>query len=156
MVLRLVLPMMQLLSAGEPSGALGGAGPEGLWLFTPEEAMTPGEVRTRGLFQREAPLPNSGPDIDIEKPGLDQALQPPLDIAISFIARHAPVDLSTFRVTLVKLVNIDLTDRVRQHLSVEGLRLTQVQLPSGEHIVRLSLSDQAGGVTVKEIILRVR
>ena len=99
--------------------------------------MTPGEVRTRGLFQREAPLPNSGPDIDIEKPGLDQALQPPLDIAISFIARHAPVDLSTFRVTLVKLVNIDLTDRVRQHLSVEGLRLTQVQLPSGEHIVRL-------------------
>jgi len=148
--------MTLLLSAEEPSGALAGTGPEGLWLVTPEEAMTPGEVRSRGIFQREAPLPNSGPDIRIEKPGLDQTLQPPLDIAISFLARRAPVDLATLKVTLVKLVNIDLTDRVRQYLSPEGLRVPQVNLPIGEHVVRLSLGDQAGGVTVKEIILNVR
>jgi len=148
--------MTLLLSAGEPPGALAGTGPEGLWLVTPEEAMTPGEVRSRGLFQREAPLPNSGPDIRIEKPGLDQAQQSPLDIAISFLARRAPVDLATLKVTLVKLVNIDLTERVRQYVSPEGLRVPKVNLPSGEHIVRLSLGDQAGGVTVKEIILDVR
>lgn len=148
--------MTLLLSAGSPASALGGAGPEGLWLVTPEEAMTPGEVRTRGLFQLETPLPNTGPDIRIEKPGLDQTQQSPLDIAISFIARRAPVDLATLKVTLVKLVNIDLTDRVRQYVSPEGLRVPQVNLPSGEHIVRLSLGDQAGGVTVKEIILEVR
>ena len=155
-VFRLVLPMTLLLSAGEPPGALAGTGPEGLWLVTPEEAMTPGEVRSRGLFQREAPLPNSGPDIRIEKPGLDQAQQSPLDIAINFLARRAPVDLATLKVTLVKLVNIDLTERVRQYVSPEGLRVPKVNLPSGEHIVRLSLGDQAGGVTVKEIILDVR
>lgn len=155
-VFRLVLPMTLLLSAGESPGALAGTGPEGLWLVTPEEAMTPGEVRSRGLFQREAPLPNSGPDIRIEKPGLDQAQQSPLDIAISFLARRAPVDLATLKVTLVKLVNIDLTERVRQYVSPEGLRVPKVNLPSGEHIVRLSLGDQAGGVTVKEIILDVR
>jgi len=119
MVVRCVLPMLLLASAAGATGYLSATDQEALCLITPDEAGTPAsvadpaEVRTRGLFQRETPLPNSGPDIHIEQPGLDQAQQSPMDIAISFTARHAPVDLSTFRATLVKLVNIDLTDRVR-------------------------------------------
>ena len=162
MRLKSVFPMLLLVLAAGGASCLSAADQEGLWLITPDEAATPAavvdpdEIRTRGLFQRAAPLPDSGPDIQIEQPGLDQALRPPLDIAISFIPRRSPVDLSTLKVTLVKLVNIDLTDRLRQYVSAEGLRLTQVQLPSGEHVVRLSLSDQAGGKTVKEITLNVK
>jgi len=162
MLLKSVFPMLLLVLAAGGASCLSAADREGLWLITSDEAATPAavvdpdEIRTRGLFQRAAPLPDSGPDIQIEQPGLDQALRPPLDIAISFIPRRSPVDLSTLKVTLVKLVNLDSTDRVRQYVSPEGLRVPKVNLPSGVHIVRLSLGDQAGGVTVKEIILKVR
>ena len=66
--------------------------------------------------------------------------------------RHARIQLTTGHPTQF----IDLTDRLRSYVTEEGLRVTQVKLPSGEHTVRLSLGDQAGGVTVKQMTLNVK
>lgn len=142
----------------------GGAAPaeSGFWLITPEEAamapvaVDPHAIRERGLFGGDEPaLSNTGPQIQLRKPGVGAEPSSPLDIEIQFIPRDAPVDLSTIKVTLVKIIDIDLTERVKPYVTVEGLHIKDAKLPSGEHTVRVSLGDTKGGVTVTQLVIKI-
>lgn len=133
----------------------------GFWLITPEEgAMAPTladphAVRERGLFSSVPVEQNNGPVIKMEKPNFADANTSPLEILIRFSPREASVDLSTLKVTLVKLFDIDLTDRVRPYVSKEGLHIPDAQLPSGEHTVRVTLGDTDGGITITQLYVKI-
>lgn len=129
---------------------------ESLWLIKPEEAALPPAVFERGgPTELSTPLPETGPDIEIVSPLADTPNASPLEIMIRFNPRNAPIDLSTLKVTLVKWINIDLTDRIREFVTPEGIHVGNAELPSGEHLVRFSLADQNGDITVKQVKLIV-
>jgi hypothetical protein len=74
---------------------------------------------------------------------------------VKFAPRNAPVDVSSLKVQVVKLIPIDITDRVRPYVTAEGIQIPDAKLPSGEHKVRLSLSDNAGVVSRKEMTVTI-
>lgn len=131
-------------------------GMEAFWLIKPEEAALPPAVFERGgLTDLSTPLPDAGPEIQILSPPIDTPNPSPLKITIRFNPRKAPIDLSSFKVTLVKWINIDLTDRLREYVTPDGIDVEKAELPAGEHLVRLTLADQNGALTVKQVKLIV-
>lgn len=135
------------------------------WLITPEEAAAPGapannigsgEITSRSLspfeVSREVDL---GPVIQVVKPSADKIESTPVEVSVKFAPRSAPVDISTLKVQVVKLVPIDITDRIRPYADIEGIHIPDAKLPSGEHKVRISLADKEGGLTRKEMTVTV-
>ncbi len=134
---------------------------QGVWLITPEEAAQPaapeGTLSPPGGkpldIGREAP--DTGPMIDLVKPEEGASRPAPMEVLVRFTPRSAPVDLSTLSVSVVKLIAIDITDRVRPYASAEGIDIPEAKLPSGKHTVRISVGDAGGGVSRKQLTVSV-
>ena len=157
-----VLPLFMIAMIGLTSGlALAEQGHGDFWFITPEEAamapasIDPQAIRERGLFSSEPEPSENGPKIRLEKPHGDDAQPSPVEIHIQFIPRDAPVDLSTLEVTLVKIIDIDLTERVKYYAKDTGLHIKDANLPSGEHTVRVTLGDTEGGLTVTQFNVKI-
>ena len=151
-VLQLCLSVLMLIlipATGYVAIIQGAANP--VWLIMPEEAALPEHVHNEKLTNLSMPLPNTGPDIQLARPLMGTANASPLEIKIQFQPRKAPIDLSTLNVTLVKWINIDLTDRVKDYTTPEGIHILKAELPSGEYTVRVTLGDTDGGMTVKQV-----
>jgi len=134
------------------------AGQDGFWLIMPEEAAMP-PASTEKLGQpldagREPP--DNGPLIEVLKPVPGAPPAVPLEIAVKFVPRSAPVDLSSLKVTVVKFVGIDITDRVRPFATPAGIQIPDAKLPAGEHTVRITVADASGGVSQKQLTLTVQ
>jgi len=140
------------------AGTAAAAGPEGMWLVTPEEAAlapTPLDKPVGQLDVGREP-PDTGPLIEVLKPGSGSPISVPLEISVKFVPRGgAPVDLTSLKVTLMKLFGIDITDRVRPYASPAGIQIPDAKLPSGEHTVRITVADASGGVSQKHVTLTV-
>lgn len=134
------------------------AGQDGFWLITPEEAaMPPASTEKRGQpFDAGREPPDNGPLIEVLKPVLGAPSAVPLEIAVKFVPRSAPVDLSSLKVTVVKFIGIDITDRVRPFATPTGIQIPDAKLPSGEHTVRITVADASGGVSQKQLTLTVQ
>jgi hypothetical protein len=143
----LILLLHSFAIAGEPGV---------VWLITPEEAAAPDDaeplVQSRGLGPK---LPDAGPMIELLLPLENATISVPTEVSVRFTPRNAPVDLSTLQVTLVKLIRIDITDRLKPYTSPTGIKIPDANLPSGEHKVRITLGDAEGGVTSKDMIFKI-
>jgi len=134
---------------------------QGVWLITPEEAAMPPSpdetIHPRGVMPfdigREAP--DTGPMIELLKPNDGRSTPGPVEVSIRFEPRAAPVDLSTLKVMVVKLISIDITERVRPYTSPQGIQIPDARLPSGTHTVRISLADTAGGFSRKQVTVSI-
>jgi len=151
-----VLPVALIL-VGLAGGAPA-AGEGGVWLVTVEEAAMPPASTERGgqPLDIEREPPDTGPLIEVLKPPAGSLLSVPLEIAVRFVPRSAPVDLASLRVTVVKLIGIDITERVRPYATPEGIQIPDAKLPAGEHRVRITVADASGGVSQKLLTLTVQ
>lgn len=127
---------------------------EELWLISPEEAAfapAPEEslIRSRGLNSK-------GPRIDVLKPADDFPQQSPLEIVVRFHPNPEAVNPDSVKVQLVKFISIDITDRVKPYLTESGINVKEANIPSGKHLVRITVSDGKGETNSKEIELQVR
>lgn len=140
------------------AGGVHAAGQDGFWLITPEEAATPpASTEKRGQpFDAGREPPDNGPLIEVLKPVPGAPIAVPLEIAVKFVPRSAPVDLSSLKVTVVKFIGIDITDRVRPFATPAGIQIPDAKLPSGEHTVRIAVADASGGVSRKQLTLTVQ
>ena len=140
------------------AGGAHAAGPDGFWLITPEEAAAPPASTEKGGqpldIGREPP--DTGPLIEVLKPVPGAPLAVPLEIAVKFVPRSAPVDLSSLKVTVVKFIGIDITDRVLPFATPAGIQIPDAKLPAGEHTVRITVADASGGVSQKQLTLTVQ
>jgi hypothetical protein len=126
------------------------------WLITPHEAaMAPaqegfgsGEIQIGG----ESDL---GPRIEVVKPTNGGSAPPPVEVDIKFVPKMSPVDPASLKVSVVKFINIDITDRVRAQASAEGIHVPGAQIPSGKHTVRISIADMDGLRSVKDVTFEV-
>jgi hypothetical protein len=132
---------------------LAGEGPEGLWLVTPEEAaqpdapaVTPPPIRLRG---KTAP-PSLGPKVEMVSPPDGKPAPPPIELLITFAPNQAPIDLASLKVKLVKLIKIDITDRLKPYLNDQGIHVKDAKMPSGKFRVQLTIADVKGNVTEGE------
>ena len=130
------------------------------WFITPEEAALAPAART-DLLQGEEHFAigredmESGPIIKVEKPKIGVPQNSPIEIVVKFAPRNHPVDLSTLEVELVKFINIDITDRVAEYTTEQGIQLKEANVPLGSHRVRIALADTTGAVSVQEFLFEV-
>ena len=136
---------------------VGAAGPDGFWLVTPEEAaMAPVQERPgAGKVEVSREPPDTGPVIEVLKPTEGAVPTVPMEVTIRFTPRSAPVDMATLQVAVVKFITIDITDRVRPYVSPAGIQIPDAKLPSGKHIVRISVGDASGGMSNKQMTVSI-
>ena len=134
---------------------------QGVWLIAPEEAAMPTAPLEQSRLQGGMPfdigreVPDTGPMIELLKPNDGTSTPVPVEVSIRFEPRAAPADLSTLKVVVVKLISIDITERVRPYASPQGIQIPDARLPSGTHIVRISLADAGGGFSRKQVTFSI-
>lgn len=121
-------------------------------LITAEEAKLPGTVtaplNTRGLTR--------GPGIEQESPRDGQSVNSPLALKIKFEPRNnVPIDLSTVKLVYMKASPVDLTERIKKHMTAGGIAMDQAEVPPGTHVLKLDLKDAQGRVASAVITLTV-
>jgi len=123
------------------------------WLITPQEAAAPGSW--------DAPLEllsssaGNGPSIQLRKPLVLQKVYPPVDILIEILTGNsgAAPNMASFKVVLLKLFNIDITERVRKYIKGNVLDVRGAELPEGDHKLRVSVADGAGNLSQRDLRL---
>jgi hypothetical protein len=122
-------------------------------LITEEEALLPPPDETRA----PPDLPRNGPVIRVVSP-TEPVVTRPFDVDLRFEPRHGgpPVQMASLKVALLKLIEIDLTDRVRPYVRETRLFVPQAPIPSGRHRLKISIADEEGGVTADILQVTVR
>ena len=121
-------------------------------LITPDEAKLPtppgAGASTRGLTR--------GPGIVQETPSPSQSVRSPLPFRIKFEPRNnVAIDLTSVKLVYIKATPVDLTGRIRNHLTSGGIEMDQAETPPGVHWLRLELKDMQGRVSTEMIKLNV-
>jgi hypothetical protein len=146
---------------------------DSLMLITPDEAnmqeapsrsapvleSPPGSIN-RGTEQTMLAVPESaptGPEISLISPESENINPSPLKILVKFLPREGTkVDISTLRVELLKLITINITDRLKGYASNEGINVEKAELPSGNFKIRVTLGDTTGGTTSRIFVLKIQ
>ena len=135
--------------------SMGQAG-AGDWLILPEEAaMAPAPEPGPGILEAGREDISAGPAIEVVEPLNGGRLPMPIQVLVRFAPRSEPVDLASLKVTLIKFISIDITDRIRPYVTAEGIQVPEAKIPSGKHRVRITLADRAGAWSVKEVSFEV-
>ena len=121
-------------------------------LITEAEAKLPAStdvgMTTRGLTR--------GPGVELVSPNPDHIVPSPVPLKVKFIARNnVAIDPASVRLIYLKEPNIDLTERIKSHLTSSGIDMTEAEIPPGTHHLRISLRDSQGRastMTVKIIV----
>ena len=124
-------------------------------LLTAEEiASRTAPSSTRSI----TPLKNEGPEVIIHNPDGANDLRSPLDFDVEFRERTAAPDMATLKLEYdLGLFWTDVTSRLAGHAEITDSRIISrgAELPSGRHVLRLSISDLAGKVTATKITFTV-
>jgi hypothetical protein len=125
------------------------------WLILPEEAAMAPAPEPKGIIEAGREDISVGPVIEIVEPPNGGRGPMPIEVLIRFTPRSEPVDLASLKVTLVKFIQIDITDRIRPYVTPDGIQVKEAKIPPGKHRVRIVVADRAGGLSVKEVAFEV-
>ena len=82
--------------------------------------------------------------------------QSPLPLKVKFVARNnVAIDPASVKVTYLKSQNVDLTERVKKHLTADGIDMASAEIPPGTHLLRINLKDKQDRTTTATIKLVV-
>ena len=126
-------------------------------LITAEEALA-SQAAVPMLAVDETPANPQGPVIAVMDAGaLAQPMKNPFSIEILMQAqRDADLNFASFK-AFYGAFKIDITERLLKEASktLTGLKLANLQIPSGRHKILLRVSDSKGRTTEKEITFKV-
>ena len=120
-------------------------------LITDEEARLPspkGAVATdrRGITR--------GPKVDFVAAAAP--LRSPMHFQIKFESYGgAKIEPDSVKVTYLRTPNVDLTPRIRSFVQPTGIDIPDVQLPAGDHMVRVDIKDSDGRAGSTSFVLKV-
>ena len=109
-------------------------------LITADEAAQPaqstGELNRRGVTR--------GPKIVLVSPA-SAAATSPLHVQFKFETfGGARIDTKDVKVVYLKKPAIDLTDRVKPFVQGSGIDIDQAEMPPGQHVIRVDVTDSDG------------
>jgi hypothetical protein len=126
-------------------------------LITVEEALA-SQAAVPMLSVDETPANPQGPVIAVVRAeALAQPVKNPFSIEILMQAqRDAELNFASFK-AFYGAFKIDITERLLKEASktVSGLKLANLQIPSGRHKILLRVSDTKGRTAEKEIAFKV-
>jgi len=112
-------------------------------LISAKEAALPpaaGTLATRGISR--------GPAVKLESPEADTPVVAPFDFKVNFEARgDAKIDPSTVKVVYMKSPFVDLTPRLKNAISANGIDFAKADVPPGTHTLRITVKDGDGRET---------
>jgi hypothetical protein len=80
-----------------------------------------------------------------------------LPLKLSFEPRgSAQIDTASVQVTYLKSPTVDLTPRLKAAIRPEGIDLSAVAMPPGEHSIRVSVKDDEGRLGSAVITLKAQ
>jgi hypothetical protein len=120
-------------------------------LITEEEAKLP---PPRGAVAADRRGITRGPKIDVVLQG-DQ-VHSPMHFQLKFESfGGAKIDPDSVKVTYLRTPNVDLTPRIKPFVQPTGIDMPDVELPVGDHMVRVDIRDTDGRVGSMSFVLKV-
>ena len=85
----------------------------------------------------------AGPIIKIKKPDPDQLYNDLIDVLILFDKNPVgePVNMESLRIIYLKMLGIDITDRVRPYVKETRIDANGIMFPEGEHEFEVRIKD---------------
>ncbi len=112
-------------------------------LISAKEAALPpaaGTLATRGISR--------GPAIKLTSPEADTPVATPFDFKVNFEPRgDAKIDPSSVKVVYMKSPFLDLTPRLKNAISANGIDFAKAEVPPGTHTIRVTVKDSEGRET---------
>ncbi len=123
-------------------------------LITPAEAALPSPPDS-GLTLRGI---TRGPAIEQVEPSADaKGVSSPVKLKVLFSARNnATIDTGSVKVTYIKTPAVDLSARLKPHITPDGIDLKDAEVPPGTHLIRIDLKDSQGRASTALIKLSVK
>lgn len=120
-------------------------------LISAEEAQRPLPKGAAAMDKRGI---TRGPRIElVSEPA---PVHSPMHLQVKFEAfGGSRIVTDTVKVTYIKDPSVDLTPRLKDFLQPGGIDMPDVQLPVGEHLIRVDLKDSDGRTGVASFILKV-
>jgi hypothetical protein len=120
-------------------------------LITQEEAKLP---PPKGAVVADRRGITRGPKIKL----LDDSepVHSPMHLQVMFESfGGAKIDLDSVKVTYLRTPNVDLTPRIKPFVQSAGIDIPDVELPLGEHMVRIDVKDSDGRIGTTSFVLKV-
>ena len=118
----------------------------------PFELITEDEAKLSSAPEEEPSieLRTAGPRIVIRSPTDGGEYEGAVDVDVDFAPGPSgfPVKEDTLKVTYLKIVPIDLTDKVRPYFQNDRLHVEGVKIPAGRHRLRMTIADVGGYVSM--------
>ena len=112
-------------------------------LITPKEAALPnasGTLATRGISR--------GPAVKFSSPLPDSQVAAPFELKIIFEPRgDSKIDPNSVKVIYMKSPFVDLTPRLKNAISANGIDFSKADVPPGNHMIRITVKDNEGRET---------
>ena len=110
-------------------------------LIHPAEAALPPQpdlgMTMRGLTR--------GPEIELESPGDSKSTTSPTIFKLRFKGRNnATIEKSSVKITYLKTPLVDLTPRLQNYISADGVIMENAELPPGVHAIKVDVKDNQG------------
>ena len=123
----------------------------GTVLITEEEAKLP---PPRGAVATDRRGVTRGPKIKFVEEG--EQFHSPAHLQLKFESfGGAKIDPDSVRMTYLKNPNVDLTPRIKSFVQTSGIDIPDIELPVGEHMVRVDVKDSDGRAGSTSILLKV-
>ena len=120
-------------------------------LITEQEARLP---PPKGAVAAERRGITRGPKIKV----LDETepVHSPIHLHVMFESfGGAKIDPDSVKVTYLKTRNVDLTPRIKPFVQSAGIDMPDVELPAGDHMVRIDVKDSDGRTGTTSFMLKV-
>ena len=120
-------------------------------LITEEEAKLP---PPRGAIPTDRRGITRGPKIEFVADS--EPVHSPMHLQVKFESYGgAKIDPDSVKVTYMRSPNVDLTGRVKAYVRPTGIDIPDVQLPAGDHMVRVDIKDSDGRIGSTSFVLKV-
>jgi hypothetical protein len=143
--LRLLLGSIAIIAAGAMPAKAAQV------LITAAEAALP---PPKGAIATERRGITRGPKVDVVTHA--GQLRSPMRLQLKFEPYGgAKIDPDSVKMTYLRTPNVDLTSRVKSFILPSGIDLPEVEMPAGEHMVRVDIKDTDGRMGSTSFVLKV-
>jgi hypothetical protein len=119
----------------------------GVWLVTSQEAAQPPSATSKAGRSI-----TRGPAIRQVSPTGAVTANQPFDLHVEFFGRGGEkINPAATQITILRGGNIDITERLKPYITVNGIEMPAAMVPPGDHVLQVAVSDVDGRKSIANI-----